>query len=100
MLFLYALILRTVEPLRLRREDGQTTAEYALVILAAVFIVCSRHLCAANDPDPIRNQDVVSQFELGSEQPIECELEMDSTPYRPLLNHAGALPPGKPQRPA
>lgn len=38
MLFLYALILRTVEPLRLRREDGQTTAEYALVILAAAAV--------------------------------------------------------------
>jgi Flp pilus assembly pilin Flp len=38
MLFLYALIVRTVEPLRLRREDGQTTAEYALVILAAAAV--------------------------------------------------------------
>ena len=38
MLFLYALVMRTVEPLRLRREDGQTTAEYALVILAAAAI--------------------------------------------------------------
>ena len=33
MLFLYALFLRTVDTLRLRREEGQTTAEYALVIL-------------------------------------------------------------------
>ena len=32
MLFLYALFLRTVDTLRLRREEGQTTAEYALAI--------------------------------------------------------------------
>ena len=38
MLFLYALILRTVDTFRLRREDGQTTAEYALVILAAAAV--------------------------------------------------------------
>lgn len=38
MLFLYVLLLRSVEALRLRREDGQTTAEYALVILAAAAI--------------------------------------------------------------
>ena len=38
MLFLYALFLRTVDTLRLRREEGQTTAEYALVILAAAAI--------------------------------------------------------------
>ena len=31
------------------------------------------------------------------EQPIECELKMDGTPYLPRLNHAAALPPGKPQ---
>jgi uncharacterized membrane protein len=30
MLFLYALLLRAVDTLRLRRDDGQTTAEYAL----------------------------------------------------------------------
>ena len=33
MLFLYALFLRTVDTLRLRREEGQTTAEYALAEL-------------------------------------------------------------------
>jgi len=38
MLFLYALFLRTVDTLRLRREEGQTTAEYALVILAAAAV--------------------------------------------------------------
>ena len=48
----------------------------------------------------IGNQNVVSLFELGSEQPIEGELKMDGTPYRPLLNHADALPPGKLPPPA
>ena len=38
MLFLYAMLLRSVEARRLRREDGQTTAEYALVILAAAAV--------------------------------------------------------------
>jgi Flp pilus assembly pilin Flp len=38
MLFLYALVLRALAPIRLRREDGQTTAEYALVILAAAAV--------------------------------------------------------------
>ncbi len=38
MLFLYALFLRTVDTLRLREEEGQTTAEYALVILAAAAV--------------------------------------------------------------
>jgi Flp pilus assembly pilin Flp len=38
MLFLYALLLRSLAPFRLRREDGQTTAEYALVILAAAAV--------------------------------------------------------------
>ena len=38
MLFLYAMLLRPLEALRLRREDGQTTAEYALVILAAAAV--------------------------------------------------------------
>ena len=38
MLFLYALFLRTVDTLRLRREEGQTTAEYALAILAAAAV--------------------------------------------------------------
>jgi hypothetical protein len=44
MLFLYALFLRTVDTLRLRREEGQTTAEYALVILAAAAVAVSRGL--------------------------------------------------------
>jgi Flp pilus assembly pilin Flp len=38
MLFLYAMLLRAVGVLRIRREDGQTTAEYALVILAAAAV--------------------------------------------------------------
>jgi Flp pilus assembly pilin Flp len=38
MLFLYAWLLRGFEAVRLRREDGQTTAEYALVILAAAAV--------------------------------------------------------------
>jgi Flp pilus assembly pilin Flp len=38
MLFLYALVLRGLDAVRLRREDGQTTAEYALVILAAAAV--------------------------------------------------------------
>jgi Flp pilus assembly pilin Flp len=38
MLFLYVLLLRSVESLRLRKEEGQTTAEYALVILAAAAV--------------------------------------------------------------
>jgi Flp pilus assembly pilin Flp len=38
MLFLYAMVFRALGALRLRREDGQTTAEYALVILAAAAI--------------------------------------------------------------
>ena len=36
MLFLYGLMLQATA--RLRREEGQTTAEYALVILAAAAI--------------------------------------------------------------
>ena len=36
MLFLYGLTLRAAA--RLRREEGKTTAEYALVILAAAAI--------------------------------------------------------------
>jgi hypothetical protein len=55
-----------------------------------------RMAVAADQPDTIGNQNVVSPFELGGEQPIECELNMDGTPYRPMLNHVGALPPGKP----
>jgi Flp pilus assembly pilin Flp len=40
MLFLYGFVLRasTEVASRLRREDGQTTAEYALVILAAAAV--------------------------------------------------------------
>jgi Flp pilus assembly pilin Flp len=40
MLFLYGSVLRasTEVASRLRREDGQTTAEYALVILAAAAV--------------------------------------------------------------
>ncbi len=40
MLFLYSLWFHLVDGLRggLRREDGQTTAEYALVILAAAAV--------------------------------------------------------------
>jgi Flp pilus assembly pilin Flp len=38
MLFLYVLLLRSVESFRLRKEEGQTTAEYALVILAAAAV--------------------------------------------------------------
>jgi hypothetical protein len=61
-------------------------------------MACSHHLCTANDPDPVRNQNVVSPFELDSAQPIECELKMDGAPYLPRFNHvAAALPPGKPQ---
>ena len=36
MLFLYGLMLQATA--RLRREEGQTTAEYALVILAAAAV--------------------------------------------------------------
>ena len=36
MLFLYGLLLQATT--RLRREEGQTTAEYALVVLAAAAI--------------------------------------------------------------
>ena len=50
--------------------------------------------------DVIRNQDVVSQFELGGEQPIEFVFEMESTPCLPLLSHASVSSPGMPQRPA
>jgi Flp pilus assembly pilin Flp len=38
MLFLYAMYSRAVGAPRLRREEGQTTAEYALVILAAAAV--------------------------------------------------------------
>jgi len=38
MLFLYGLLLRALDAARFRREDGQTTAEYALVILAAAAV--------------------------------------------------------------
>ena len=38
MLFLYALFLRPVDAFRLHREEGQPTAEYALVILAAAAV--------------------------------------------------------------
>ena len=38
MLFLYVFLVRAVAALRIRREDGQTTAEYALVILAAAAV--------------------------------------------------------------
>jgi hypothetical protein len=38
MLFLYALLLRGLAAVRHDREDGQTTAEYALVILAAAAV--------------------------------------------------------------
>ncbi len=38
MLFLYALLLRAIDGLRSRKEEGQTTAEYALVILAAAAV--------------------------------------------------------------
>ena len=40
MLFLYGLLWRATTEVtsRLRREDGQTTAEYALVILAAAAV--------------------------------------------------------------
>ncbi len=38
MLFLDALFLRTIDTLRLRREEGQTTAEVAHVILAAAAV--------------------------------------------------------------
>ena len=38
MLFLSALFLRAVDTIRLRREEGQTTAEYALVILGAAAV--------------------------------------------------------------
>jgi len=55
----------------------------------------SCHLCAADDPNTVGNQHVVSLFELGSEQPIKCEFEVNGAPYRPRLNHAAALPPGK-----
>ncbi len=48
----------------------------------AAFIASSCHLYATDHPDPIGNQNVVSPFELGSAQPIECELKMDATPYR------------------
>jgi Flp pilus assembly pilin Flp len=36
MFLLYSLLLRAARPLR--REEGQTTAEYALVILAAAAV--------------------------------------------------------------
>jgi Flp pilus assembly pilin Flp len=38
MLFLYAMLVRAAGAIRLRKEDGQTTAEYALVILAAAAV--------------------------------------------------------------
>jgi hypothetical protein len=38
MLFLYALLLRAVDTLRLRRDEGQTPADSALVILAAAAV--------------------------------------------------------------
>jgi Flp pilus assembly pilin Flp len=38
MLILYVVLVRAVTGFRIRREDGQTTAEYALVILAAAAI--------------------------------------------------------------
>jgi len=38
MLFLYAMLIRAGGALRIRKEDGQTTAEYALVILAAAAV--------------------------------------------------------------
>jgi Flp pilus assembly pilin Flp len=38
MLFLYAMLVRAFGALRIRKEDGQTTAEYALVILAAAAV--------------------------------------------------------------
>ena len=38
MLFPYAMLLRAGGLLRIRKEDGQTTAEYALVILVAAAV--------------------------------------------------------------
>jgi Flp pilus assembly pilin Flp len=38
MLFLYVVLVRALGALRIRKEDGQTTAEYALVILAAAAV--------------------------------------------------------------
>jgi Flp pilus assembly pilin Flp len=38
MLLLFALFLRAADALRIRKEEGQTTAEYALVILAAAAV--------------------------------------------------------------
>src|SRR6516162_6422661 len=53
-----------------------------------------RHLYAADNSDPIRNQNVVSLFKLGSAQSIECELKLDATSWLLPLSHAGALRPG------
>jgi hypothetical protein len=52
---------------------------------------------------PMQDCDAVqcsTLLELGSEQPIKCEFEMNGAPYPLRLNHAAALPSGKPLSPA